>query len=868
MATIKELEAKQRHMVCLLESARDAVLEMDTEGLITSWNVSAEQMLGWTTAEAIGQNMCSLIVPYQYRHAHEAGFALYLRTGQARTINRLLEIEALHKNGSQVAIELSIFTVSTDGNVSFGAFIRDISNRRAAERALRLSEERYRAVIEHVSDGVVVIQQDQVVFANQRAATILATSRPELRQRGFLHRLHPDDQAQVRAREQGHPMEHEIPERIDVRVPGTGGTVRWLSMGVTTIPWDGQTASLFFFSDVTESRALVETVRRTTERYRAVIEHADEGMIVIQDQRIAFANARAAEIAGMPIEEMRRTGYLERIHPDDRALVDERQRRRLAGEAVPSRYELRLLMPDGVIRWIGISVTVVPWDGQPAILTFFSDIGRRKLLEEKLRDTLGERETILENSLVGIAFLTYEGEFRWSNQAMARMFGVSSRTGIPQNWSTLFLSKEEYLRVEKDVADCMDHDRPYQSDLQMRRLDGSLFWVTVSGKAVSSHDKAQGSVWTVMDITARKELETALARTSSEREAIFNSALVGISYNVNRKMQWVNDKFEEITGYSREDLVGHSTRALYPDDESFERDGRETREILIRDNVYVQERRFMRPTGEALWVQLAGRCVNAHNPAAGVIWTLLDITERKRAEDNIRAALEREKELNDLRSRFVSMTSHEFRTPLAAILSAAELLRDYSERLPAAEKGEILEKINGGAQRMARMLDRVLLIGQVEAEMLEFNPRPVDLSSVCHAIVEETRGLQPEANCKVVTRFSPQPTTGLFDEKLLHHILGNLLSNAIKYSPHVGVVTFSISSRDGKTVFEVEDQGLGIPPDEMDHLFEPFHRASNVADIQGTGLGLAIVKKSVELHGGTIAVSSEPGIRTCFTITL
>ncbi len=179
-----------------------------------------------------------------------------------------------------------------------------------------------------------------------------------------------------------------------------------------------------------------------------------------------------------------------------------RQRRRLAGETVPSRYELRLLLPDGVVRWIGISVTVVPWDGQPAILTFFSDISqRRKQLEEKLRDTLEERETILENSLVGIAFLTNEGEFRWSNQAMARMFGVSGRTAIPRNWSSLFLSQEEYLRMQKEVADCMNQDRAYQGDLQMRRLDGSLFWVTVSGKAVNTHDKTQGSVWTVMDIT-------------------------------------------------------------------------------------------------------------------------------------------------------------------------------------------------------------------------------------------------------------------------------------------------------------------------------------------------------------------------------
>jgi PAS domain S-box-containing protein len=860
--TIRALETKQRHLVSLLGSARDAVLEMNAGGVITSWNASAEHMLGWSEAEAVGQRMCELIVPHAHRAAHEAGLAAFLKTGRARTIERLLEVEALHKSGALLPVELSIFTVPADpsgGGIGFGAFIRDISRRKAAEQAARLSQERYRAVIEHVNDGVVVLQRGTVVFANQRAAAILAIPYEEVLQQGFFHRLHPDDRLAAAAHDAG---------RSEMRLLHPGREPRWLSVGSSVIPWDGDTASLTFFSDITQSRALADTVRRSTERYRAVIEHVDEGMIVVKDERIAYANERAAQIAGIGLEEMQQIGFLHRIHPDDHALVLDRQRRRLAGEDVPSRYELRLLLPSGEIRWIGISVTVVPWDGEQGILTFFSDISQRRKLEEKLRDTLEERETILENSLVGIAFLTHEGVFRWSNQAMARMFGVSAATPAPRDWSTLFSSQQQYLRVAEDIAVCMNEGRAYQGDLQMRRLDGSLFWVTASGKAVSVLDKTQGSVWAVMDITPRKELEAALARTSSEREAIFNSALVGISFNVDRRIQWVNDKYQEMTGYSREELVGKSSRLLYDDDATYESDGKETRAKLVRDGVYIDERKFWRRNGETLWVQLAGRCVSDRNPDAGVIWTLLDITERRKAEDNIRAALEREKELNDLRSRFVSMTSHEFRTPLAAILSAAELLRDYSDRMPPDEKVEILESIGAGVQRMARMLDRVLLIGQVDAQMLEFRPGPTDLLALCHAIVEEARLLQPKSDCKVVTRFPSSPPQGLFDAKLLRHILGNLLSNAIKYSPNGGEVALRISLRDGATVFEVEDQGIGIPPEEMPHLFESFHRASNVGDIPGTGLGLAIVKNSVELHGGKIAVRSEPGRSTCFTVTL
>jgi signal transduction histidine kinase len=236
-------------------------------------------------------------------------------------------------------------------------------------------------------------------------------------------------------------------------------------------------------------------------------------------------------------------------------------------------------------------------------------------------------------------------------------------------------------------------------------------------------------------------------------------------------------------------------------------------------------------------VQLAGRCVSDRNPDAGVIWTLLDITERRKAEDNIRAALEREKELNDLRSRFVSMTSHEFRTPLAAILSAAELLRDYSDRMPPDEKVEILESIGAGVQRMARMLDRVLLIGQVEAQMLEFRPGPMDLLALCHAIVEEARVLQPKSDCKVVTHFPASPPPGPLRCEAAAPHPGQPAVECHQILARGGEVAFRISHSRDCTVFEVEDQGIGIPPDEMPHLFESFHRASNVGDIQGTGLG-------------------------------
>jgi PAS domain S-box-containing protein len=370
------------------------------------------------------------------------------------------------------------------------------------------------------------------------------------------------------------------------------------------------------------------------------------------------------------------------------------------------------------------------------------------------------------------------------------------------------------------------------------------------------------------DITRRKELEAELVRTSSEREAILNSALVGMVLSVSRRHEWVNAKFAEMMGYTREELIGQTSALLLPDLASWEDLGRRARQGLERSGTFFNECRLRRRGGELFWVQMAGSCLRPFDPDGGVIWTFLDITERKKSEEDTRQAIGRQRELNELRSRFVAMTSHEFRTPLATILSSGEILKHYGDRLPGPEKAEILDTIAASVQRMMRMLDRVLLLGKAEAQMLEFLPAPLDLRGLCRQLISETLISHPDSPCKLELAFDGEATDGMHDEKLLRHILGNLLSIAMKYSPRGGTVTLAVFTGAVEAIFRVSDRGIGIPGDELAHLFESFHRASNVGSIQGTGLGLAIVKNAVDLYGGTIEVSSDAASGTCFTVRL
>ncbi len=188
---------------------------------------------------------------------------------------------------------------------------------------------------------------------------------------------------------------------------------------------------------------------------------------------------------------------------------------------------------------------------------------------------------------------------------------------------------------------------------------------------------------------------------------------------------------------------------IHPDQAAWERFGAEVRAELIATGSYICERQLKRRNGELFWVQMGGSCVRPNDPASGVIWTFLDITERKKSEGQMREALEQQRALNELRTRFVAMTRHEFRTPLAAILLAEEVLRHYGDRLPHSERMETLDSIAAGVQRMSRMIDRVLLLGKAYAQMLEFGPQSMDLPALCRRLLDEARAKHPDAACQL-----------------------------------------------------------------------------------------------------------------------
>jgi len=244
-----------------------------------------------------------------------------------------------------------------------------------------------------------------------------------------------------------------------------------------------------------------------------------------------------------------------------------------------------------------------------------------------------------------------------------------------------------------------------------------------------------------------------------------------------------------------------------------------------------------------------------------------DVTERKKLEETIAASLEREKELNNMKSRFISTVSHEFRTPMAAILSSAELLERYGRKWDAEKYNEHFSRIRFSINNLTTLVDDVLTLGRVESKRIDFNPTENNLSELCDNILQEIYMLASDKH-EIKTYFNTKYKNYVLDERLFRLIFLNLLSNAVKYSPEGGDIYFTITESNGYLNFSVQDSGIGIPQESQKALFEPFSRGSNVKEIPGTGLGLSIVKLAVEACLGNIQLNSEIKKGTTVTVNL
>jgi PAS domain S-box-containing protein len=374
------------------------------------------------------------------------------------------------------------------------------------------------------------------------------------------------------------------------------------------------------------------------------------------------------------------------------------------------------------------------------------------------------------------------------------------------------------------------------------------------------------------------EQSTISLESEAGFKALFEYATVGILVISSRgRIELANPCIEKLFGYKKAELIGQPIEILIP--EAF-------REKHIHHREGYFNRPKARPMGYGLSlfarkkdgfefpVEISLGHYQLDNEQLAVAF-VTDITESKRSQEELEAkvkertleltqSLEREKELNEMKSRFVSMASHEFRTPLSAILSSLTLIDTYSKEEQQEKRKKHIERIKSSVKNLTAILNDFLLLDKAEQGKIEIFKEAFDLYEFAGDIVEEVNGILKQGQ-QIIFAYTGEKEI-LQDKKILKNVFLNLLSNAIKYSEEYKMICFSIEVNHNLVSVKVKDEGIGIPEEEQKNLFGKFYRATNATKIQGTGLGLNIVQKYLELLDGIISFTSKQGEGTTFTI--
>ncbi|WP_421657989.1 PAS domain-containing sensor histidine kinase [Leptothermofonsia sp. ETS-13] len=882
------------HLRSLLDHASDLIQVMTPDGQIIYANQAWCRVLGYQQAEVPTLSFFDLLQPDSRDRIQQILFPL-----QTNTSNRDMEATLRAKNGHAILVKGRICYNENRGSPEIWSLWQRAASLQAfpsptqaphnlsqtslqqqqVQEALQQSEDRYRTVVAALQEGVVLLDgEGRICTCNASAERILGLSAEQ------LSGLNSFDLSWNTISEDGSPFLAEMhPVFLTLRtgkpysnvimgIYKPDGGLAWVSVNSQPLFRSGETVPygvVASFSDITSRKQAEEALRRSERRYRAIVEDQTELVCrFLPDGTLTFANEAYCQLFGISQEELVRHSYKMFL-----LALDKETEAHLTAAANPEKpvswLEHQVILPNGEVRWQRWSNRAI-FDDCGRCVEFQAvgrDITAWKRLEESLIASEAKLSDILHNAGAAIVrfrlFANLRFQYEFYSQGSEVIFGYSVEELMQEDglWISCLHPDDFEARV-LPAFNRIYEEHPITVEYRFRQKDGSWRWI--SETSISKRDE-EADCWVVTcvatDITNRKRAERELQEISTA----LSNAVEGISQlNALGHYVKVNQAYANAMGYSPEELIGQSWQiTVYPED--LNRLTTAYQQMVDTGKAEV-ETRGQRKDGTFFYKQVFMLAIyNEQRQFTGHYCFMKDISDRKRAEAEIVKALEKEKELNELKSRFVSMISHEFRTPLTTIQSATELLEYYE--WSQAEKRERFQQIHIAVQHMTQLLEDVLLIGRVEAGKLGFNPSLIDLTAFCRQLVAETQLTTDHKYC-ITFNSQEQAQNTWIDQKLLRQILTNLLSNAIKYSPNGGNIELGLNYGTNIIQLWVKDEGIGIPPEAREHVFEAFFRAKNVSTIQGTGLGLAIVKKCVELHKGTIRLESEVGAGTTFIITL
>ena len=768
------------------------------------------------------------------------------------------------------------------------------------EEVLRESEEKYRNLVERANDGIVIIQNKIIKYVNPRLTEMWGGTAEEITGTPFTDYIYPDELPKVIDRYKRRMEGETLTQIYETILLQKDGGKAYVELNADIITYQGKPADLVFVRNTTERKRAEKELMESEEKYRNLVERANDGIMIIQGKEIKYVNPHLVEMWGGTAEEITGTPFTDYIYPNELPKVIDRFKRRMEGETLTMIFETVLRRKDGSKVYAELNSGIITYQGELSDLVIVRDTTERKRAEEILRKSEEKYRTLIKNINVGVyRNKGPKGKFIEANPAIVKMFGYESREEF------LTIDVTDLYRNPKDrkkFNEKMLRDGFVRSqEIRLKKKDGIPFIGSVS--VVIVKDK-KGEVkyydGIIEDITERKQAEEALRESEEKyRFLVDNSREIILIISKRGKILFANRIALTGFGYHEDELIGKSITRVLTKDSTMKALYSLAQEFLGRPQPEI-ELRLKAKSGEIRCFKFAQGSTPVHKNGklVGIMVSAQDITERKRAEKELKKYHEHLEELvkkrtnelkkktieleqanirlneaDCLKSEFLASMSHELRTPLNAIIGFSEILADKTFGELNNKQSKYINNVLISGRHLLQLINDILDLSKIEAGKMELETSKININSLLEnsmIMIKEKamkHGVKPNLNIN-------QEILGLnilADERKFKQIIFNLLSNAVKFTPDGGSITTS-AYREGKDLFiSVSDTGIGIKPEDQERIFGKFEQvdSSYARQQRGTGLGLALTSQLVKLHGGRIWVKSEgEGKGSTFTFVI
>lgn len=500
------------------------------------------------------------------------------------------------------------------------------------------------------------------------------------------------------------------------------------------------------------------------------------------------------------------------------------------------------------------------------------------LLKQALASDSRHREILEDQTELIVRYLS-DSTIVFVNEAYCRYFGQKQENIIGKSYAPIVFEAD--LEMVNEQVKSITPENPFVTITNRVVVNGEVRWTQWNNRLLNSASDGRWELQAVgRDITPLKQAEEALKHYTQEVEDLYNNAPCGYhSLDIEGKYLRVNDTELKLLGYSREEMIGQPVLNFLP----------EASRQVFRDNFkvflsqgHIQNLEFEMICKDGSIVPLLVEATVMKDDQGNYLYsrsTLVDIRDRKKAEEQLRLSAERISLANAelsraarLKDEFLAGMSHELRTPLNAVLGMSEaLLEEINGPLTPGQRKSI-NLIERSGRHLLTLINDILDLSKIEAGKMELEMSPVNLQSLCKTSLSFVMEIAHNKQIRLTAQVDEGLENAKLDERRIRQVLINLLSNAVKFTPEGGQVELSVRcTPDRETLeFAVSDTGIGIAADQLDKLFQPFMQIDSSLSrrYSGTGLGLSLVRRIVELHGGSITLTSEVNQGSCFTVIL